>query len=89
MKITKEDLFYAPKLSFEAYSLKDGTEDWLVENGYEVLGALTLMRIEKEIGEWLNERKKNEVNSDEGMISHRQAEQERPMFYGDSEVDYE
>jgi len=39
---------------------KDGTEDWLVENGYQVLGALTLMRIQKEIQEWLNER-----NSDE------------------------
>ena len=87
--MSKEDNFdFGVDLNINV-KLKDGTEDWLVENGYEVLGALTLMRIEKEIGEWLNERKKNEVNSDEGMISHRQAEQERPMFYGDSEVDYE
>ena len=27
--------------------------------------------------------------TDEGWISHREAEQERPMFYGDSEEDYE
>lgn len=27
--------------------------------------------------------------TDEGWLSHRQAEQERPMFYGDSEEDYE
>lgn len=31
----------------------DGTEDWLVENGYGVLGALTLRRIQIEIKEWL------------------------------------
>ncbi len=35
---------------------EDGTEDWLVENGYQVLGALTLMRIQKEIQEWLEEK---------------------------------
>ena len=27
--------------------------------------------------------------TDEGWLSHREAEQERPMFYGDSEEDYE
>lgn len=41
---------------------KDGTEDWLVENGHQVLGGQTLMRIEKEIKEWLNER-----NSEDGL----------------------
>lgn len=55
----KDDFDFGVDLSINV-KLKDGTEDWLVENGYGVLGALTLMRIEKEIGEWLNERKKDE-----------------------------
>lgn len=57
--LRKDDFDFGVDLSINV-KLKDGTEDWLVENGYGVLGALTLMRIEKEIGEWLNERKKDE-----------------------------
>lgn len=34
---------------------EDGTEDWLIENGNGVLGALTLRRIQIEIKEWLED----------------------------------
>lgn len=50
-----QELFdFGVELSINVKS-KDGTEDWLVENGYGVLGALTLRRIQIEIKEWLED----------------------------------
>lgn len=50
--ITNHKFNFGVELSINVQG-KDGTEDWLVENGYGVLGGLTLHRIEREINEWL------------------------------------
>lgn len=52
--ICKQDINFGIELSINVKS-KDGSEDWLVENGYGVLGALTLRRIQIEIKEWLED----------------------------------
>lgn len=53
-KQDKELFDFGVELSINVKS-KDGSEDWLVENGYGVLGALTLRRIQIEIKEWLED----------------------------------
>lgn len=52
--MAKHKFNFGVELSINVKS-KDGSEDWLVENGNGVLGGLTLHRIEREINQWLED----------------------------------
>ena len=81
-RVVAKLIFNGRNVDFFIWDFHADIPSWKLFGEYE-----TFLSAEFAMIEALNIR--DEIDYDVGMISHRQAEQERPMFYEDSEADYE